>query len=95
MKTKGLRQLAALQLGAPHGAAIAVLDVGREGLVAVTGEQAANDSLALPRWLVRQVGFVEGVSSALRHACDECRREIREVAAGQLELWDDQGGAAF
>ncbi len=86
MRNANQRRVAAFRLEPARGQPVLYL-AGGSGLVGYTGEGAAAESAGLPRWLVRQVGYVEGVSDALGVCCPECRQRLMGVADGQMELW--------
>ena len=86
MRNASRRRVAAFSLAsaAPDPVLYLVDDGGIRGYA---GAQAAAEEEALPRWLVRQVGYVEGAAAAMARCCPECRVLVADVAHGQMDMW--------
>lgn len=86
MENASRRRIAAFRLDAAEGVPVVYL-AAAGGIQGYSAAAIADEALAMPRWLVRQAGRVEGVAGVLNECCDECRERVLQVAASQLDMW--------
>lgn len=86
MRNASARRVVAFHLEQEQGQAAVYLATG-SGVEGYTADESITEDAALPRWLVRQVGFVEGVSRSLSACCPDCRERVVAAADEQLDMW--------
>lgn len=81
------RSLIALRVEARDNEPLALIQDGAGNLHGVTASQAEDDALSLPRWLVRQIGFLEGSGHVLDHCCPLCVASVIDALEERVKVW--------
>lgn len=86
MKSIRPRHLVSFRLNARAGATVAYFEGEQGEQIKFTRMQAANDE-QLPRWLVSQIGYVDGANQILEVCCPGCRSKGTEAAQRNMLEW--------